>query len=80
MEKRIFGYARVSSKEQNLDRQVLALKKYVEQDKILVDKASGKDLNREAYQALMLSGKLNDVPSVRLFHADFGTGQACPSY
>ena len=29
MEKRIFGYARVSSKEQNLDRQVLALKKYV---------------------------------------------------
>ena len=52
MEKRIFGYARVSSKEQNLDRQVLALKKYVEQDKILVDKASGKDLNREAYQAL----------------------------
>ena len=52
MEKRIFGYARVSSKEQNLDRQVLALKKYVEQDKIVVDKASGKDLNREAYQAL----------------------------
>ena len=52
MEKRIFGYARVSSKEQNLYRQVLALKKYVEQDKILVDKASGKDLNREAYQAL----------------------------
>ena len=52
MEKRIFGYARVSSKEQNLDRQVLALKKYVEQDKILVDKASGKDLKREAYQAL----------------------------
>ena len=52
MEKRIFGYGRVSSKEQNLDRQVLALKKYVEQDKILVDKASGKDLNREAYQAL----------------------------
>ena len=42
MEKRIFGYARVSSKEQNLDRQVLALKKYVEQDRILVDKASGK--------------------------------------
>ena len=28
----------------------------------------------------VLSGKLNDVPSVRLFHADFGTGQACPSY
>lgn len=52
MEKRIFGYARVSSKEQNLDRQVIALQKYVEPDNILVDKASGKDLNRESYQAL----------------------------
>ena len=30
--------------------------------------------------AIMLSGKLNDVPSGRLFHADFGTGQTCPSY
>ena len=30
--------------------------------------------------AIMLSGKLNDVPSVRLFHVDFGTGQTCPSY
>ena len=29
---------------------------------------------------IVLSGKLNDVPSVRLFHADFGTGQTCPSY
>ena len=49
---RKFGYARVSSKEQNLDRQITALQKYVEPDNILVDKASGKDLNREAYQAL----------------------------
>ena len=52
MEKRVFGYARVSTKEQNLDRQILALKEYVEEDKILVDKASGKNLQRESYQAL----------------------------
>ena len=52
MEKRVFGYARVSSKEQNLDRQVQALQEYVEPGNILVDKASGKDLDRESYQAL----------------------------
>jgi DNA invertase Pin-like site-specific DNA recombinase len=49
---RIFGYARVSSKEQNLDRQIRELSKYVEADNILVDKASGKDLERESYRAL----------------------------
>ena len=50
--KRIFGYARVSSKEQNLDRQILALKEHVPEENILVDKASGKDLARDSYQAL----------------------------
>ncbi|MDY3918207.1 MAG: recombinase family protein [Candidatus Limivivens sp.] len=52
MDRRIFGYARVSSKEKNLDRQILELQKYVKPENILVDKASGKDLNREGYQAL----------------------------
>ena len=49
---RIFGYARVSSQEQNLDRQILALKEYVDEQNILSDKSSGKDLERPAYQAL----------------------------
>ena len=52
MNGRSFGYARVSTKEQNLDRQLLALEKYVERESILIDKASGKDINRESYQAL----------------------------
>lgn len=52
VEARIFGYARVSSKEQHLDRQIIALKAYVSEGNILVDKASGKDLDRESYQAL----------------------------
>lgn len=47
-----YGYARVSSTEQNLDRQILELKKYVAEDKIVVDKVSGKDTDREGYQAL----------------------------
>ena len=45
---RIFGYARVSSREQNLDRQILALKEYVDEQNILADKSSGKDLERPA--------------------------------
>lgn len=49
---RIFGYARVSSREQNLDRQIQALKNYVEEENILTDKVSGKNLNRPSYQAL----------------------------
>lgn len=49
---RIFGYARVSSREQNLDRQILALKEYVDEQNILSDKSSGKNLERPAYQAL----------------------------
>ena len=49
---RVFGYARVSSREQNLDRQISALKKYVNEQNILTDKSSGKDLDRPAYQAL----------------------------
>ena len=49
---RVYGYARVSSKNQHLDRQIEALKKYVPEENILTDKASGKDLDRPAYQAL----------------------------
>ncbi len=49
---KVLGYARVSTKEQNLDRQIAALEKYVEPQNILVDKASGKDLERKSYMAL----------------------------
>ena len=52
MEGKIMGYARVSSKEQNLDRQIIALKQYVPEENIVVDKTSGKDLQRPGYQAL----------------------------
>ena len=52
MQSRVMGYARVSSREQNLDRQLLELKKYVPEGNIVVDKQSGKDLERPGYQAL----------------------------
>lgn len=50
--KKIMGYARVSSREQNLDRQIDELSKYVPIENILTDKQSGKDLDRPSYQAL----------------------------
>lgn len=50
----IYGYARVSSREQNLDRQIIALQAAeVELTNIFSDKQSGKDFDRPAYQALM---------------------------
>lgn len=53
MESRTYYYARVSSKEQNLDRQIAAFKALGAQEReIITDKESGKDLERTGYQAL----------------------------
>lgn len=50
---RIYGYARVSSKDQNATRQIEALKQYpVEEGNIYLEKKSGKDFNRPEYQRL----------------------------
>lgn len=51
--KKIYGYARVSTREQNLDRQIKALlERGVDERDIVTDKASGKSLEREGYQML----------------------------
>lgn len=51
--KKTYGYARVSTKEQNLDRQLIALQNFGIDDRdIIREKASGKTLEREAYQTL----------------------------
>ena len=53
MDNRIYGYARVSTREQNEDRQLEALKRFgVPTENIIIDKASGKDTEREGYQYL----------------------------
>ncbi len=53
MENRTYFYARVSTKEQNLDRQISAFKELGAQDRdIITDKESGKNLERAGYQAL----------------------------
>ena len=53
MDQRICGYARVSSRDQNADRQIEALKAFgVSERNIYTDKSSGKDTERKAYKAL----------------------------
>ncbi len=53
MSSKTYGYARVSSKEQHLDRQIDALVKFgVPERDIITDKASGKDFDRPGYIAL----------------------------
>lgn len=52
-ESRVYYYARVSTGEQNLDRQIEAFKELGANDKyIICDKASGKDIDRPNYQML----------------------------
>ena len=53
MESRTWYYARVSSREQNLDRQLAAFAAVGAQERdIITDKESGKDLDRQGYTAL----------------------------
>lgn len=51
----IYGYARVSSADQNLDRQIAQLREFNNEIKIVEEKASGKTFNRPAYNELVHS-------------------------
>lgn len=62
MDNKIFGYARVSSKDQNLDRQLDCLRKYVPNERdIIVDKMSGKDTNRPGLESLLYNIRQGDT-------------------
>lgn len=58
----IYGYVRVSSTDQNEDRQMLALQKQnIAEKNIYIDKLSGKDFNRPAYKKLIKKLKSGDL-------------------
>lgn len=62
MNNRTYGYGRVSSKEQNEERQVKALlDNGVDERFIFIDKQSGKDFNREQYLVLKNALRENDL-------------------
>lgn len=58
---RIYGYCRVSTKEQNLDRQLIELEKYVDNRFIFTEKQSGKDFDRPQYQLLRKVAQAGDI-------------------
>ena len=58
----VYGYIRVSSRDQNEDRQLIALKEVgVEEKSIYLDKQSGKDFNRPQYKKLLRKLKKDDL-------------------
>ena len=61
-----YGYARVSTQEQNEARQLTAMREFgVEEENIIVEKVSGKDFRRPRYQSLVRTLKPGDVLVVK---------------
>ena len=58
----VYGYVRVSTKEQNEDRQMIALREMgVENGKIFMDKQSGKNFDRPQYRKMLKMLKKDDL-------------------
>ena len=57
-----YGYIRVSTREQNEDRQLIALcEMHIAESNIFIDKQSGKDFNRPQYKRLVRKLKKDDL-------------------
>ena len=66
MSSSVYGYVRVSTKEQCEDRQLIALRIFpVPEQNIFMDKLSGKDFNRPQYKKLLRKCKPGDVLVVK---------------
>ena len=58
----LYGYVRVSTKDQNEARQMIAMQEFgIEERHIFLDKQSGKDFNRPQYQKLIRRLKKGDT-------------------
>lgn len=59
---REYAYIRVSSQEQNEERQLMAMRQlHIPEENIFIDKQSGKDFNRPNYKALMKRIRAGDI-------------------
>ena len=62
----LYGYVRVSTREQNEARQIIALHQFcVPDERIYLDTQSGKDFNRPAYKRLLRTLRPGDVLAVQ---------------
>ena len=65
IEQKIYGYIRVSTREQNEDRQVIALREVgVPEKNVYIDKQSGKDFERPQYKKLLRRMKKETICSI----------------
>ena len=63
---KMYGYVRVSTRDQHEDRQRTAMREFgVEEDRIYMDKQSGKDFDRPGYQQLLRKLKPGDTLVVK---------------
>ena len=61
-----YGYIRVSTKDQNEDRQLVAMREFgIAEKNIYLDKQSGKDFDRPAYRKLMQKRQPGDTRVVK---------------
>ena len=66
MENQIYGYIRVSSRDQNEDRQVIAMREFgIAEKNLVIDKQSGKDFARPGYRRLLRKFKPNDTLAIK---------------
>ena len=68
MENQIYGYIRVSSRDQNEDRQVIAMREFgIAEKNLVIDKQSGKDFARPGYRILLIKLKPKDTLLIKSF-------------
>lgn len=70
----VYGYVRVSAKDQNEDRQIIAMREVgVSEKNIYMDKQSGKDFKRKQYKRLVRRMKKDDllyIKSIIQYHLE----------
>lgn len=59
---RIYGYVRVSARDQNIDRQMVVMERLkIPKNNLFIDKLSGKDFNRPNYKRMVKRMRAGDV-------------------
>ena len=62
MQNYTYGYVRVSTKDQNEARQMIAMHEFgIDEQRIFIEKQSGKDFNRPQYKRLLRKLKAGDT-------------------
>lgn len=62
MKNNVYGYVRISTKDQNEARQVIAMREFgVDETNVFIEKQSGKDFNRPQYKRLLRNLKTGDT-------------------